>query len=136
MRAVLVLAVVLATPPLVVLAHHSFAAEYDGEKPVTISGTVSKVEWMNPHIYITLAVKGPDGRSEQWRMEGYPPNMLVRQGWRKDVTLKLGAEVTVTGWRSRVEPTHGAGRQMTFADGGKLQEIREPCSSFRKVHHQ
>ena len=120
MRAVLVVAVVLATPHLAVLAHHSFAAEYDGEKPVTISGTVSKVEWMNPHIYITLAVKGPDGRIDQWRMEGYPPNMLVRQGWRKDVTLKLGAEVTVTGWRSRQEPTQGAGRQMTFGDGSTL----------------
>ena len=119
-RAVLLLAVVLATPHAAALAHHSFAAEYDGEKPVTITGTVTKIEWVNPHIYVTLAVKAADGQVAQWRMEGYPPNMLVRQGWRKDVTLKPGVEITVTGWRSRLEPTQGAGRQVTFADGSKL----------------
>ena len=102
-RAVLVLAVALATPHMAALAHHSFAAEYDSEKPVTVSGTVTKVEWMNPHIYVTLDVKGADGQVAQWRLEGYPPNMLVRQGWKKDVTLKPGTEVTVTGWRSRLE---------------------------------
>ena len=59
-RAVLVLAVALATPHMAALAHHSFAAEYDGEKPVTVSGTVSKIEWMNPHIYVTLDVKGDE----------------------------------------------------------------------------
>lgn len=120
MRAVLLLAVALAAPHAVALAHHSFAAEYDAEKPVTITGTVSKIEWVNPHIYVTLDVKGAAGKVEQWRMEGYPPNMLVRQGWRRDVTLKPGAEITVSGWRSRLEPTHGAGRQVTFADGSKL----------------
>ena len=120
MRAVLVLAVALATPHVAALAHHSFAAEYDSEKPVTISGMVSKVEWMNPHIYVTLAVKGTDGRWPSGGWKAIRPNMLVRQGWRKDVTLKAGTEVTVTGWRSRLEPTHGAGRQVTFADGSKL----------------
>jgi hypothetical protein len=119
-RAVLVLAVVLALSHATALAHHSFAAEYDAEKPVTVAGTVSKIEWVNPHIYVTLAVKGANGQVEQWRMEGYPPNMLVRQGWKRDVTLKVGAEITVTGWRSRLEPTQGAGRQVTFADGSTL----------------
>jgi hypothetical protein len=119
-RAALVLAFVLALPQAALLAHHSFAAEYDAEKPVTITGTVSRIEWVNPHIYVTLDVRGAGGQVDQWRMEGYPPNMLVRQGWRRDVTLKPGAEITITGWRSRIEPTQGAGRQVTFADGTKL----------------
>ena len=68
MRAVLVLAVALATPHVAALAHHSFAAEYDGEKPVTVSGTVTKIEWMNPHIYVTLDVKGAERAA--WRSGG------------------------------------------------------------------
>ena len=120
MKSAMALATALLLPPVTAMAHHSFAAEYDADKPVTVSGTVSKIEWMNPHIYVTLDVKAANGAIEHWRLEGYPPNMLVRQGWKKDVTLKVGASVTVTGWRSRLEPTHGAGRQMTFADGSKL----------------
>ena len=119
-KAVLILAVALATPHMAALAHHSFAAEYDSEKPVTVSGTVTKVEWMNPHIYVTLDVKGADGKVAQWRLEGYPPNMLVRQGWKKDVSLKPGMVVTVMGWRARVEPNLVASREVTFADGSKL----------------
>jgi hypothetical protein len=113
-------AVAVLLEPATVLAHHSFAAEYDADKPVTVSGTVTKIEWMNPHIYVTLDAKAENGQVEQWRLEGYPPNMLVRQGWKRDSTLKIGAVITVTGWRSRLQPTHGAGRQVTFADNSKL----------------
>ena len=109
---------VLASPAL--RAHHSFAAEYEADKPVTVSGTVTKVEWLNPHIYVTLDVKGEDGKVAPWRFEGYPPNMLVRQGWKRDVNLKPGMPITVSGWLSRLDPHHGAGRQVTFADGSKL----------------
>jgi hypothetical protein len=101
-------------------AHHSFAAEYDGDKPVTVSGTVTKIEWANPHIYFTLEAKGDDGKVVAWRFEGYPPNMLVRQGWKRDVTMTPGAVISVTGWRSRLEPTHAASRYVTFSDGKKL----------------
>ena len=120
MRAVLILAVALATPHMTALAHHSFAAEYDSEKPVTVSGTVTKVEWMNPHIYVTLDVKGADGRVAQWRLEGYPPNMLVRQGWKRDVSMKPGDTVTVSGWQARAESNTAAAREVTWPDGRKL----------------
>ena len=63
-------------------AHHSFAAGYDGEKQVTLTGTVAKVEWTNPHFHFSIDVPGEGGAVTQWRFEGYPPNMLVRQGWR------------------------------------------------------
>jgi hypothetical protein len=101
-------------------AHHSFAAEYDGAKPVTVSGTVAKIDWMNPHIYFFVDVKDDKGVVTQWKFEGYPPNMLVRQGWKRDVTMKVGDAVKVFGWRARVSPTQDASREVTFADGHKM----------------
>jgi len=101
-------------------AHHSFAAEYDGSKPVTVMGTVAKIDWQNPHIYLYLDVKDDQGAVAQWKFEGYPPNMLVRQGWKRDVTLKVGDSITVFGWRARLDPHQGAAREVTFADGRRL----------------
>jgi hypothetical protein len=101
-------------------AHHSFAAVFDGDKPVTLTGTVASVEWTNPHIHFSIDVKGEDGAVTQWRFEGYPPNMLVRQGWRRDVTLRPGDRITVSGWQARAEPHLGAARQVTLADGRQL----------------
>lgn len=98
-------------------AHHSFAAVFDGEKVVTVTGTVTSVEWTNPHIHFSIAVKADDGAEAEWRFEGYPPNMLVRQGWKRDVTLKPGDTITVFGWQARTEPNLGAARHVTFADG-------------------
>jgi Family of unknown function (DUF6152) len=101
-------------------AHHSFSAEYDGEKPVTVTGTVARVDWMNPHIYFYVDVKDDKGGVTQWKFEGYPPNMLVRQGWKRDATMKVGDTITVFGWRARANPTQAHSRQVTFADGQKL----------------
>jgi len=101
-------------------AHHSFAAVFDGEKPVTMTGKVTDVEWTNPHFHFSLDVKDATGAVTKWRFEGYPPNMLVRQGWRRDETLTPGATVTVEGWASRDDATLGAVRWVTFADGKKL----------------
>jgi Family of unknown function (DUF6152) len=101
-------------------AHHSFAAGYDGEQQVTVTGAVTQVDWANPHMHFSLDVKGDDGVVTNWRFEGYPPNMLVRQGWTRDETLQVGAVVTVFGWRARNEPTLGAARWVTFADGKRL----------------
>ena len=103
-----------------VAAHHSFAAEYDGNQPVTVTGTVVKIDWTNPHIHFYVDVKGQDGSVTQWKFEGYPPNMLVRQGWKRDVTLKPGATVTVFGWKARSDPALAAAREVTFANGEKL----------------
>src|SRR5207302_7550029 len=101
-------------------AHHSFAAEYDGNQPVTVSGTIAKIEWTNPHIHFYVDVKGASGAVTQWKFEGYPPNMLVRQGWKRDVTMKPGDAVTVFAWKARDEPRLAAARDVTFSSGDKL----------------
>ena len=101
-------------------AHHSFAAEYDGEKLVTMKGVVVKIDWQNPHMFFYMDVTNAKNEVEHWKFEGYPPNMLVRQGWKRDVTLKPGTVVTVTGWRARIEPNLVAAREVTFPDGRKL----------------
>src|SRR5688572_19428445 len=101
-------------------AHHSFAAYFDGQKAVTLTGEVAGVEWTNPHFHFSIDVKDQAGAVTRWRFEGYPPNMLVRQGWRRDETLMPGATVTVEGWASRDDATLGAVRWVTFADGKKL----------------
>jgi hypothetical protein len=106
-------------------AHHSFAAVFDGDKAVKLAGEVVSVEWTNPHFHFSVDVKDPAGDVQRWRFEGYPPNMLVRQGWRRDETLTPGATVTVEGWASRDESPKGdaklgAVRWVTFADGRRL----------------
>jgi hypothetical protein len=113
-------ALVAATLSSRVSAHHSFAAEYDGNQPVTVSGTVAKVEWTNPHIHFYVDVKDAAGAVTQWKFEGYPPNMLVRQGWKRDVTIKPGDSVTVFAWKARFDAALAAAREVTFADGNKL----------------
>ncbi|SRR5690606_21218002 len=100
--------------------HHSFAAIFDGERPLKLSGKVADVEWTNPHIHFSIDVEGDDGAVTRWRFEGYPPNMLVRQGWQRDVTLKPGDAITVEGWHARTEPNLGAARRVTLADGRTL----------------
>ncbi len=102
------------------VAHHSFAAYFNGENAVTLTGEVVEVEWTNPHFHFSMDVKDANGAVARWRFEGFPPNMLVRQGWQRDVTLTPGAMVTVEGWAARSEPNAGAARWVTLADGRKL----------------
>ena len=101
-------------------AHHSFAAQYDSTKPITLTGTVAKIDWTNPHMHFYVDVKDASGRVTQWTFEGFPPNMLVRQGWKRDVSMKPGDIVTVSGWQARAEPNTAAARAVTWADGRKL----------------
>jgi hypothetical protein len=103
-----------------VAAHHSFAAEYDAARPVTITGAVARIDWTNPHIHFYVDVKDEAGGLIQWKFEGYPPNMLVRQGWKRDATLKPGDLISVFAWRSRIDSNMAAAREITFADGHKM----------------
>ena len=102
-----------------VLAHHSFAAEYDAKKPIKISGTVTKVEWMNPHIYYYVDVKDASGKVTNYAVEGGTPGSLRRQGWGKD-SLKTGDTVTVNGFMAKNGSNHVNGRNVTLPDGRKL----------------
>ena len=118
MRLAFFAAVLIATPPT--FAHHSFAAEYDGEKPITLKGVVTKVEWENPHMHFYLNVTDDKGKVEEWKFEGFPPNMLVRQGWKRDVTLKQGDAITVFAWKARNGANLAHSREITLADGKKI----------------
>ena len=120
MKCLALLAAGLVLGTTFVSAHHSFAAEYDGEKPVTVSGTVAKIEWTNPHIHFYVDAKDEAGAVTQWKFEGYPPNMLLRQGWKREATLKPGDLVTVFAWRARLDANLAAAREITFADGHKM----------------
>ena len=109
--------VVLAAVPM--LAHHSFAAEYDSTALVTLTGTITKVEWTNPHAYVYLDVKGADGTVVNWGIEGYPPNTLRRTGFTRNM-MQEGAKVTITGWRARDNAARMAAREVTLPDGTKV----------------
>ena len=107
----------LASLPL--QAHHSFQAEYDGDKPVTLSGTVVKWELINPHGWITLDAKESDGTVARWMIETGNPNALIRAGWRKD-SLKPGDTVSVNAFRAKDGSHTANGRSVTLANGQRI----------------
>ena len=100
-------------------AHHAFAAEFDATKPIKLKGTVAKMEWINPHTWLHLDVKRPDGKTERWMIEGGPPNALYRRGFTKN-SLPIGSELVVEGFRAKDGSLKGNGRELTFADGRRL----------------
>ena len=105
--------------PVGALAHHSFAAEYDTKKPVTLKGTVSKVEWTNPHARFYIDVKDDSGTVTNWNLELASPNVLVRQGWNRH-TLNVGDMVTVEGAQAKDGSQMANARTVTLADGKKV----------------
>ena len=100
-------------------AHHSFAAEYDGNKPVTLKGKVTKVDWVNPHSWVYIDVTDADGKVTNWGCETAPPNILYRQGWRRD-SLKIGDEVTIEGFAAKDGSGTINARSVTMADGRRM----------------
>jgi hypothetical protein len=118
MRAALaVLFLVFAVRPAV--AHHAFAAEFDAKRPVKLVGTVTKMEWINPHAWIHIDVKKPDGTVEEWMIEAGTPNTLLRRGFTKD-SLKAGTEVRVDGYQSKDGSLRANGRDITLPNGKTL----------------
>jgi hypothetical protein len=101
-------------------AHHSFGVVFDANKPVTLTGTVTKLEWTNPHSHLYIDVKDDGGKVVAWSLEGYPATVLSRTGWRRDDTVKVGDTVTIFGWRARDGTPMAHLRQATLADGRKL----------------
>ena len=101
------------------MAHHAFSAEFDASKPVKLTGTVTKMEWVNPHTWIHVDVKDPDGKVTSWMIEGGPPTGLIRRGFTK-TSLPAGTEVVIEGFRAKDNSNRANGRDITFPDGRKL----------------
>jgi hypothetical protein len=102
-----------------VLAHHAFSAEFDANKPIQLTGTVTKMEWVNPHSWIHIDVKKPDGTVESWAIEGGTPNTLLRRGLRKS-DLQVGTEIKVDGFQAKDGGLRANGKDLTLADGRAL----------------
>jgi len=109
----------LMAAPVSLVAHHSFAAEYDANKPITVTGTVTKLEWMNPHARFYVDAKAPDGKVTHWNFELGAIPVLVKQGWRRD-SLKPGDEVTVDGSLAKDGSTTGNARVVKLANGRRV----------------
>jgi hypothetical protein len=124
----LALLVALAAPAV---GHHSFAAEYDDQKPLKITGTLSKVEWMNPHIWYYVDVKSPDGKVTTWAISGGAPGQLMRRGITKDL-LVLGSTVNVEGFRAKDGSNNGFGQRVTYEDGRNVFTATDPVGRTQR----
>ena len=100
-------------------AHHSFAAEFDANAPIELTGTVTKVEWANPHTFFYIDVSEPSGKVDNWALELGSPNGLMRRGWTRN-SMKIGDTVTVAGWRAKDGSLKGNARSVTLSGGQKL----------------
>ena len=114
---VLLAALLLSASP--VWAHHAFAAEFDATKQVTLKGTIAKMDWINPHAWLHIDVKEPDGTVSRWMVELGPPNSLLKRGWTKQ-SVPAGVEVVVVGYQSKDGAKRANGRDITLPDGKQL----------------
>jgi hypothetical protein len=113
------ISVMVAATTVPLYAHHSFAAEFDATKPVLFTGTVTKMEWINPHVWIHIDVAQPNGRKEEWMIEGGAPTVLFRRGFSK-TSLQSGTKIVVDGYRAKDGTNKMNARQITLSDGRKL----------------
>ena len=116
---VLVTGIGLGLSGSAVSAHHAFSAEFEASKPVSLRGTIVKTEWINPHTWIHIDVKKPDGTTETWAVEGGTPNTLMRRGISK-TSLPIGTEIQVTGYQAKDGSNRANGRDITYPDGRQL----------------
>ena len=123
---VLAIAALLAGATRPAIAHHSFAAEYDDQKPLKITGTLTKVDWMNPHIWYYVDVKNPDGTVTTWAISGGAPGQLMRRGITKDL-LVVGSTVNVEGFRAKDGSNNGFGQRVTYQDGRNVFTATDPA---------
>jgi hypothetical protein len=105
--------------PVSLWAHHAFAAEFDAQKPVKLRGVVTKMEWINPHAWIHIDVKSPDGKVIKWDIEAAAPNSMLRRGFNQD-SLKVGTEILVDGFQAKDGANRANGSSITYPDGKKL----------------
>jgi hypothetical protein len=113
------LGLILAGTAAPLRAHHAFAAEFDANRPVSFRGTVTKMEWINPHVWIHLTVQRPNGPAEEWAVEGATPSVLFRRGFTKQ-SLLPGTEISVDGYQAKDGTKRATGRDLTFPDGRTL----------------
>src|SRR6201996_3711704 len=109
----------LVATALPVAAHHSFAAEFDATKQVTLEGKVVQMEWLNPHSWLTIDVPKPDGTTERWRIEGGSPSVLLRLGWNRN-SLPAGTRIKVVAFQAKDGSLRGSSRDIEFPDGRKM----------------
>jgi hypothetical protein len=125
---VLALLATSLTLPLAAQAHHSFAAEFDATKVVHLEGTVVQFAWVNPHSWIYMDVKKPDGTIEHWKIEGGAPSLLLRRGWNKN-SVQPGVKVVINAFQARDGALRGSARDVTFPDGRTL----DAASSYKQT---